>query len=53
MMKKASWLLAGVIVLSTLTAASANPKNEKKAKVSPGIEVLMNKKNMLKGKKSV
>ncbi|MEC3608584.1 exo-beta-N-acetylmuramidase NamZ family protein [Bacillus glycinifermentans] len=51
MMKKASWLLAGVIVLSTLTAASAHPEKEKKAKVSPGIEVLMNKKNMLKGKK--
>lgn len=52
MRKKAFWLLAGVIVCGTLTAAAASPEKEKKAKVAPGIEVLMNKKGMLKGKKA-
>lgn len=52
MRKKAFWLLAGVIVFGTLTAAAACPEKEKKAKVAPGIEVLMNKKGMLKGKKA-
>ncbi|MCY7968233.1 DUF1343 domain-containing protein [Bacillus haynesii] len=51
MRKKAIWLLAGMFVFSTLTAAAAFPDKEKKAKVSPGIEVLMNKKSMLKGKR--
>ena len=49
--KKAIWLLAGMFVFSTLTAAAAFPDKEKKAKVSPGIEVLMNKKSILKGKR--
>ncbi|WP_105980632.1 exo-beta-N-acetylmuramidase NamZ family protein [Bacillus paralicheniformis] len=51
MRKKAIWLLAGMFVFSTLTAAAAFPDKEKKAKVSPGIEVIMNKKSILKGKR--
>lgn len=51
MRKKAIWLLAGMFVFSTLTAAAAFPDKEKKVKVSPGIEVIMNKKSILKGKR--
>jgi len=51
MRKKAIWLLAGMFVFSTLTAAAAFPDKEKKAKVSPGIEVIMKKQSILKGKR--
>ncbi|MFN2746326.1 DUF1343 domain-containing protein [Bacillus sp. z60-18] len=51
MKKQAFWLITGLVVLSTLTAAAAYPEKEKKAKVSPGIEVLIEKKRFLKGKK--
>ncbi|MGN9863401.1 exo-beta-N-acetylmuramidase NamZ family protein [Bacillus swezeyi] len=51
MRQNALWLLAGMVVLGTLTAAAAYPGKEKKPKVSPGIEMLMHKKSLLKGKK--
>ncbi|MFT0802810.1 DUF1343 domain-containing protein [Bacillus swezeyi] len=51
MRQNAFWLLAGMVVLGTLTAAAAYPGKEKKPKVSPGIEMLMHKKSLLKGKK--
>ncbi|TWM27269.1 hypothetical protein CHCC14821_2984 [Bacillus paralicheniformis] len=51
MRKKAIWLLAGMFVFSTLTAAASFPDKEKKAKVSPGIEVIMKKQSILKGKR--